>query len=43
MLILHVSNALQHTPPDCIMQVLGGGLGVDVAKVDCPVQQLVPI
>ena len=43
MLILHVPDALQHTSPDPIARVLGGGLGVDVAEVDCPVQRLVPV
>ena len=43
MLILHVPNVLQHTSPDHIAQVLGGSLRVDVAKVDCLVQRLVPV
>ena len=43
MLILHVPDALQHTSPDGVAQVLGGGLGVDVAEVDGPVQRLVSV
>jgi hypothetical protein len=41
MLILHVPDALQHTSPDGIAQVLSGGLGVNVPEVDRPVQRLV--
>ena len=43
MSILHVPDALQRTSPDRIAQVLGDGLGVDVAKIDCPVQRLVSV
>lgn len=43
MLILHVPDALQHTSPDGITQVLGGGLGVDVPEIDRPVQRLVSV
>ena len=43
MLILHVPNALQYSPPDSIAQVLGGSLGVDVPEVDRPVQCLISI
>ena len=42
-LTLHVPDVLQHTSPDRIAQVLGGGLGVGVAKVDRPFQRLVPV
>ena len=42
-LILHVPDALQYTTPDSVTQVLGGGLGVDVPKVNCPVQRLVSV
>ena len=43
MLILHVPDALQHTSPDGIAQVLSGSLGVDVPEIDRPVQRLIPI
>lgn len=42
-LVLHVPDALQHASPDGIAQVLGGGLGVDVTKIDGPVQCLVSV
>lgn len=43
MLILHVPDALQDTPPDSIAQVFSGSLGVDVPEVDRPVQCLISI
>ena len=43
MLILHVPDALQHTSPDGIAQIFGGGLRVDVPEVDRPVQRLVSV
>ena len=42
-LVLHVPNTLQHASPDCIAQILSGGLGVDVPEVDRPVQRLIPV
>ena len=42
-LILHVSDALQHPSPDSIAQVLGGSLRVNVPEVNGPVQRLVPL
>ena len=41
--ILHVPNALQHTSPNSIAQILSGGLRVDVPKIDRPVQRLVSV
>ena len=41
--ILHVPDALQHSSPDSIAQVLGGGLGVDVPEVNGPIQRLVSV
>ena len=35
-LILHVSDALQHPSPDSIAQVLGGSLRVNVPEVNGP-------
>ena len=41
MLILHIPDALQHTSPDSVAQVLSGGFWVDVPEVNRPVQRLV--
>ena len=40
MLILHASDGLCSTSPDCIARVLCGGLGVDIAEVDHPVHPI---
>ena len=42
-LTLHVPGALRYTSPGCVAQVLGGGLGVDVAKANRSVQRLVSV
>lgn len=42
-LILHVPDALQHTSPNGITQVLSGSLGVNVPEIDRPVQRLVSV
>ena len=40
MLILHIPNALQHSSPDCIAQILRRRLGMDVPQIDSPIQTL---
>lgn len=40
MLILHVTQALENTASDGVAEILSGGLGMDVAKVDGAVETL---
>lgn len=38
--VLHVPDALKNTPTDCVAQVFGGCLRVDIAKIDSAVHSL---